>query len=85
MIRDPLVLDVLFLLHIGKGLISVVTLSVVVPQAIGIFLRNRIGDHTGEFLVISFGGFCWHSMFLNYSDFSVSESGLGECFSSSVL
>ena len=27
------------------------------PQAIGSFLRNRIGDHTGEFLVISFGGF----------------------------
>ena len=40
MFRDPLVLDVLFLLHIGKGLISVVTLSVVVPQAIGFFLRN---------------------------------------------
>ena len=30
MFRDPLVLDVLFLLHIGKELISVVTLSVVV-------------------------------------------------------
>ena len=57
MFQDPLVLDVLFLLHIGKGLISAVTLSVVVPQAIGIFLRNRIGDHTGEFLVISFGDF----------------------------
>ena len=40
-----------------KGLIYVVTLSIVVPQAIGIFLRNRIGDHTGEFLVISFGVF----------------------------
>ena len=57
MFRDPLVLDVLFLFHIGKGLIFVVTLSVVVPQAIGIFLRNRIDDHTGEFLVLSFGGF----------------------------
>ena len=45
MFRDPLVLDVLFLLHIGKGLIYAVTLSVVVPQAIGIFLRNRISDH----------------------------------------
>ena len=31
MSRDPLVLDLLFLLHIGKGLISAVTLSVVVP------------------------------------------------------
>ena len=50
-------LDVLFLLHIGKGLIFVVTMSVVVPQAIGSFLCNRIGDHIGEFLVISFGGF----------------------------
>ena len=27
------------------------------PQAIGSFLCNIIGDHTGEFLVISFGGF----------------------------
>ena len=35
-------LDVLFLLHIRKGLISTVTLSVVVPQAIGrkILLRR---------------------------------------------
>ena len=40
MFRDPLVLDVLFILNIGKGLISVVTMSVVVPQAIGIFLPN---------------------------------------------
>ena len=38
----------------GKGFISVVTLFFVVPQSIGSFLRNRIGDHTGEFLVISF-------------------------------
>ena len=44
-------------LSYGKGLISTVTMFVVVPQAIGSFLRNRIGDHTGEFLVISFGGF----------------------------
>ena len=41
----------------GKGLIFVVTLYVVVPHAIGIFLCNKIGDHTREFLVISFGGF----------------------------
>ena len=39
----------------GKGLISVVTLSVVVPQAIGIFLRNRIGDHTGDVPCFSLG------------------------------
>ena len=38
-----------------KGLIYAVTLSIVVPQAIGSFLCNKRGDHTGEFLVISFG------------------------------
>ena len=68
----------------GKGLIFVVTLSIVVPQAIGSFLHNRIGNHTGEFLVISFGGFYQHSTFLNCSDFSISESGLGAHFPSSV-
>ena len=40
MFQDPLVLDVLFILHIGKGLIYAVTLSFVVPQAIGSFLPN---------------------------------------------
>ena len=35
-----------------KGLISGVKLSVVVPQAIGISLCNRIGDSAREFLVI---------------------------------
>ena len=53
-----------------KGLISGVKLFVVVPQAIRISLRNRIGDsagdrtrissfadHTRVFLVVSFGGF----------------------------
>ena len=67
-----------------KGLIFAVTLSVVVPQAIGSFLYNRIGDHTREFLVISFGGFYQHSMFFNSSDFSISESVLGACFPGSV-
>ena len=67
-----------------KGLISVVTLSVVLPQTIGSFLHNRISDHTREFLVISFGVFYRHSMFLNCSNFSVSELGLGACFPSSV-
>ena len=41
----------------GKGLIYAITLSIVVPQSIGSFLCNKIGDHTGDFLVISFGGF----------------------------
>ena len=56
-----------------KGLISGVKLSVVVPQAIGISLRNRIGDSAGEFLVVVLWGFYQHSMFLNCSDFTVSE------------
>ena len=49
---DPLVLDILFLLHIGKGWFLESKLSVVVPQAIGISLCNKIDDSTGEFLVI---------------------------------
>ena len=78
-------LDVCFIsLAYGKGFISVVTLFVVVPQAIGSFLRNRIGDHTRELLVIFFGGLYRHSMFLICSDFSVSESGLGACLPGSV-
>ena len=36
-------LDILFLLHIGKDWFMESKLSVVVPQAIGISLRNRIG------------------------------------------
>ena len=68
----------------GKRLISVVTLSVVVPQAIGIFLCNKIGDSAGEFLVISFGVFFGISMFLNCFDFSIFESVLRACFHSSV-
>ena len=40
-----------------EGLISGVNIPVVVPQSIGISLRNRIGDSTGEFLVIVLLGF----------------------------
>ena len=43
-------LDVSFLLHIGKGLISAVTLSVVIPQAIGSFLRNRERERKNSLL-----------------------------------
>ena len=50
-------LDILFLLHIGKDWFLESKLSVVVPQAIGIYLRNRIGDSTGEFLVVVLWGF----------------------------
>ena len=67
-----------------KGLISAITLSIVVCQDIGIFLHNRIGDSTGEFVVIFFGGLYRHSMFLNYSDFSVSKSVLAACLPGSV-
>ena len=53
-----------------KGLISRVKLSVVVPQPIGISLRNRIGDSVGEFLVVFLWGFSiiiqwlWIALFL---------------------
>ena len=53
-----------------KGLISGVKLSIVVPQAIGISLRNRIGDSAGEFLVVVVWGFyiaiqwLWIALFL---------------------
>ena len=40
-----------------KRLVSKVKLSVVVPQAIGISLHNRIGDSAREFLVIVLRGF----------------------------
>ena len=55
-------------------------MSIVVPQAIGISLRNRIGDSVGEFLVVFLWGlFYQHSMNLNYSFSLVSVSGLGAC------
>ena len=51
-----------------------------VPQAIGISLRNRIRDSTGEFLVDFFWGlFSQHSMNLNCSFSLVFVSGLGAC------
>ena len=55
-----------------KGLIFGVKLSVVVPQAIGISLRNRIGDSVGDFLVVFFWGFL--------SAFNVLEFLLFLCF-----
>ena len=68
-----------------KGLISRVKLSIVVPQAIGISLCNRIGDSVGEFLVVVLWGFFYlHSMNLNCSLSLVSVSGLGSCFLGSV-
>ena len=55
---NPLVLDILFLLHIGKDWFLKSKLSVVVPQAIGISLRNRIGDSTrdGPCFYLGFAG-----------------------------
>ena len=55
-------------------------MSIVVPQAIGISIRNRIGDSAGEFLVIVLWGLIsWHSMYLNFSLSLVSVSGMGAC------
>ena len=50
-------------------MISTVTLFVVAPQAIGSFLHNRIGDHTGGVLCFSlgFGG----TMCLTFLTFSL--------------
>ena len=56
-----------------------------VPQDIGISLRNKIGDSAGEFLVVVlWGWFSRHSMYLNYSFSLVSVSGLGACMPSRV-
>ena len=53
-----------------KGFIYGVKMTVVVPQAIGISLYNRIGDSAGEFLVVVLWGFSidiqwlWITLFL---------------------
>ena len=63
-----------------KRLISGVKLSVVVPQAIGISLHSIIGDSAGELLVVVlWGWFSWHSMYLNCSLSLVSVSGMVAC------
>ena len=64
MIQDPLVLDVLFIFHVGKRLISGVKLCVVVPQAIGISLRNRIGDSAGDVPCFYLGFACTMGLIL---------------------
>ena len=46
---------------------SGVQLSVVVPQAIGISFRNRIGDSAGEFLVVDL----WGLIFLEFNVFEL--------------
>ena len=70
-IRYPLVLYVWFLLHIRKGLISRVQLSVVVhPKPQEVSLRNRIGDHTGDVPCLSLGsGGTMCLIFLTFSLF----------------
>ena len=75
-------LSVRYLISIAysKGLISGVKLSFVVLQAIGISLRNRIGDSAGEFLVVVLWGLISrHSMYLNCSFSLVSVSSMGAC------
>ena len=72
--RDIWSFSVRYLISLAywKGLISRVKLSVVVPQAIGISLRTRIGDSAGEFLVVVLWGFL--------SAFNVLELLLFLCF-----
>ena len=73
-------LDILFLLHIGKDGFLESSMSVVVLQAIGISLCNRIGDSAREFVVVVLWGWYYqHSMYLNCSFSLVSVSGMGEC------
>ena len=77
---DPLVLDVFISIAYWERLISGVKLSIVVPQAIGISLHNRIGDSAREFLVVVLWGLISrHSMYLNFYFSLVSVSGLGAC------
>ena len=58
MIRDPLVLYVVFLLHIGKGLIFAVSLSVVVhPKPQEVFSVTELATLLGRFLVVFLWGF----------------------------
>ena len=66
----------------GRGLISTVNLFIVVHQAIESFLRNRIGDSAGDFLVISFGGFI--SIQCSWIALISLFLSLGACFPSSV-
>ena len=62
----------LFSIAYWKRLISGVKLSVVAPQAIGISLCNRVGDSTGDFLVVVLWGFSiriqwlWIALFLQF-------------------
>ena len=48
MFQYPLSVRCFVSLAYGKGLISTVTLSVLVPQSIGSFIHKRIGDHTRD-------------------------------------
>ena len=62
MFRDPLVLDVVFLLHMGKGLISAVSLSFVVhPKPYEVFSIIELATILGMFLVV----FIWGSSAFN--------------------
>ena len=57
MFRDPLVLDVVFLFYMGKGLISVVSLSIVVhPKPYEFFSITELATILGRFLVVFLWG-----------------------------
>ena len=56
MFRDLLVLDGVFLLHMGKGLISAVSLSVGVhPKPYEVFSVTELATILGKFLVFLWG------------------------------
>ena len=55
MFQDPLVLDIWFLLHMGKNLFMWLLCLLWYPKPLGIFLHNRIGDHTRDVPCFSLG------------------------------
>ena len=58
MFQDPLVLDVVFLLHIGKELISAITLSIVVhAKSYEVFSITELATPLGSFLAVFLWGF----------------------------
>ena len=58
MFQDPLVLYVVFLSHMGKGLIFAVTLSIVVhPKPYEFFSITELETPLGRFLVVFIWGF----------------------------
>ena len=79
MIQDPLVIDVVFLLDIGKGLISTVSLSIVVhPNPYEVFFVTELVTILGRFLVVFLWGFSAFNVlvFLLFLCFCVGYGGM---------